>query len=62
MLLGLNETQRIVLTSAKILNELLAENDHSSVDRMNLSGFRDWKPTRVLHKAIYSFMAMITID
>ena len=38
MLLELNETQRSVLITAKVLYKLLAENDRSSLDRMNLSG------------------------
>ena len=38
MLLELNETQRSVLIPAKVLYKLLTENDHSSLDRMNLSG------------------------
>lgn len=53
---------RKCLTQAKILPRLLAaENDRSSLDRMNLERFRHWKPTIVLRKAIYSFMATTVI-
>lgn len=38
VLLELIETQRSVLIPAKVLYKLLAENDRSSLDRMNLSG------------------------
>lgn len=40
----------------------MVENDHSSLDKMNLKLLRDWKPMIVLYKTIHSFVAMIMID